>query len=259
MTTAEPTHLQYFVNRRFVAFVDILGFTALIRRIRQEETLFPKIVQILREVTSSKPRSEGPSPPDALEIVRATTFSDNIVISTQYGFPGLTIILYATSILCARLLSLGVFARGAIALEKLYHDESIVFGEGLVEAYDLERRVACYPRIVLSSLVDGEITSSMPHLGLKGLRRADVDGVAHLHYLSPTLKPLLLTTPRPDSVTGQMLDRPILDPVGVHNAIGFGLRDERDPGIRSKLVWFARYFNESARGLGLDPFPLELP
>lgn len=44
----------------------------------------------------------------------------------------------------------GFYARGAITVGDIYVDEHLIFGPGLVDAYDLETKVAVHPRVVLS-------------------------------------------------------------------------------------------------------------
>src|SRR5262249_8589289 len=48
------------------------------------------------------------------------------------------------------LLAKGLLIRGGIAKGPLYHDDSIVFGPALIEAYQLETGVAKFPRVILS-------------------------------------------------------------------------------------------------------------
>lgn len=44
----------------------------------------------------------------------------------------------------------GFYARGSIAVGDIFMDDSLVFGPGLIEAYDLESKKAVYPRVILS-------------------------------------------------------------------------------------------------------------
>ncbi|HKP01855.1 MAG TPA: hypothetical protein VJU77_00710 [Chthoniobacterales bacterium] len=48
---------------------------------------------------------------------------------------------------------LSILTRGAIARGSTYHKKRIIFGEGLNRAYELERRAAVYPRIIVTDEV----------------------------------------------------------------------------------------------------------
>jgi hypothetical protein len=45
----------------------------------------------------------------------------------------------------------GYFIRGAISVGDLYMDNEIIFGPGLLDAYENERSQAVYPRVILST------------------------------------------------------------------------------------------------------------
>src|SRR5580658_7830841 len=57
------------------------------------------------------------------------------------------------SIIAGQALRLGFLIRGAATIGKLYHSQGVVFGEALIEAVQLEKRTAVYPRVILSAAV----------------------------------------------------------------------------------------------------------
>jgi hypothetical protein len=69
--------------------------------------------------------------------------------------------------------------------DNLYHDERMVFGEALVDAYNLEDKIVKYPRIMLRS--DVAIEASANNMG-ELVRQAD-DGPMYLHVLGRELWP----------------------------------------------------------------------
>ncbi|MPZ37544.1 MAG: hypothetical protein GEU95_05680 [Rhizobiales bacterium] len=86
---------------------------------------------------------------DALEKdTRASTFSDNVVISTpteeryQHFLQVLGMIQLSSA--CG-----GFLLRGGITIGDIVHDGEAVFGPALIRAYDLERLHAQYPRVIL--------------------------------------------------------------------------------------------------------------
>lgn len=80
------------------------------------------------------------------------------------------------------------FARGAITLDRFHAHDGLLFGPALVEAVELEQKVAGVPRIVLSSKV---CTTLLTHAQAGGENAfygeapvlVDQDGVAFVDYL----------------------------------------------------------------------------
>src|SRR5207245_1212687 len=86
---------------------------------------------------------------DPENLYAVTAFSDSVVISEggRFGMSGVIAIVRA---LAGELLKRGILCRGGIAQGRTYHANGIVFGEGMVRAYDLERDVAKTARIVIA-------------------------------------------------------------------------------------------------------------
>ena len=75
-------------------------------------------------------------------------------------------------------IKIGMLVRGGIALGELHHQDGVVMGPGLVEAYGLESRVSKYPRVTISSNIYSHI-----HINDRaGDMRLDKDGIWHLDY-----------------------------------------------------------------------------
>jgi hypothetical protein len=85
-------------------------------------------------------------------------FSDHFVYSTpQSG--GLGFLLLSTvSKLVIDLLHVGFLTRGALVVGDLYHRDNVIFGPALIEAFNIERGEAFYPRILLSEPVIKELS-----------------------------------------------------------------------------------------------------
>ncbi len=145
---------------RIVAFIDILGFRQMVAGMGQKN---PKSYSRIRralgvlmdtENRSSPARDIGFNETEAkLEI---TSFSDNVVLSAlpvartsnaERKICGLAMKLSIS------LLREGIFCRGGIAVGPTHHENKVLFGPGMIEAYDLESQCANYPRIVLADAV----------------------------------------------------------------------------------------------------------
>lgn len=91
---------------------------------------------------------------------QCTCFSDSIVVSVEVDD---TNINETFSTLVANIADMGeyllingILIRGGITIGNLYHDSSsIIFGSGLIEAYQIESNLAKHPRIVLSDKLIG--------------------------------------------------------------------------------------------------------
>jgi hypothetical protein len=160
-----PTKPQY--SRRVVAYIDLLGFKDLIdltidrsgRRDSKEwigfilatyrgmkRTFKPRY----HTVAKRKPYVFGTWNNSKL----VTTFSDSIVISFQFKDVAiLPDVLLELETLTRNLIWRGILCRGGVALGKLFHTPTHLFGPALVEAYQLESKRATFPRIVVDPAV----------------------------------------------------------------------------------------------------------
>lgn len=144
-----------------VAIVDILGFKDALL----DEEKAKKILDILKKLKNMERvesavtiQTQGTC--TEIQVSPAiTTFSDLIVISvSEENLTGTASwrnaiyeILHIIQYLTRGLLYERFLLRGGITLGKLYHQEGIIFGEGMVDAYNIESKIAKYPRVVASA------------------------------------------------------------------------------------------------------------
>lgn len=226
---------------RTIAFVDLLGFRETTRKMSKDEGTFSRMTSVAKAIRGEAEAIYGGLPSElsvAAGDVEMTTFSDCWVLSAldQNAHS----VLLHTRTLAARLLSQGVLVRGAITSGALCHHGGIVMGEAMVAAYELETRVAVYPRI----LVHDEIVRRFEELAAKRVLRVeglycrrDADGCFYLDIFSP---------PHPPG--GGDGDDEFLRTARRH--ISEGLRTSlaaRNLGIVAKWRWMAGRFNQSIR------------
>src|SRR3974390_2378626 len=109
---------------RYCAFIDILGFRDLIKRLHH-----PNDAVAVRDAMR-KIHAPARRPTVSWDIdCRAQSISDAIAISTTTLDSGLYRILEAIEKLAVDLLREGYFIRGALVRGRLYQDSSMVFGE----------------------------------------------------------------------------------------------------------------------------------
>lgn len=213
-----------------VAFIDILGFRELVKRSEQDQAAFEQIRMALAENARWAQWYRG----DKHELLRGTAvssgFSDHVAITGDAAD-----VINAASTFAFGLLQCGVFVRGGIAIGKVHHENGVIFGPALVGAYDLETRVAIYPRIIGSEDVVTLVHSQDDHDDFQPFRR-DVDGVWFLDLLSPDWIGV------DEETVGALFSQ--LN--AVKNAIEENLqRYKSDAKIRAKTTWYAAYFNQS--------------
>lgn len=147
----------------------------------------------------------------------------------------------------------GILIRGATTVGDIYVDQDLIFGPALVRAYELERDVAAFPRIVLDSRVFDRLADS-PELRMPGVLdqmkslgtvvAKDNDGTWFVDYLQATMHELI---PQP-------------------GAYGKFLRKHRDALTRAaakfselcspaaKLGWLISYHNRAVKACRADVF-----
>ena len=141
-----PAHATY--TERYCAFIDILGFSGLIDDLDRGKLSFGEIHRVLSAI-QARPNAARQQDAD----LRSQSISDAVALSSAPNAAGFDAICTAVEELSRRLLRSGYFSRGGITKGSLYHDNSMVFGPALVEAYRLERQVAKFPRIVIPRAV----------------------------------------------------------------------------------------------------------
>ena len=121
-------------EKRLVGFLDLLGFKDLISRFTEEPKLFDWTLGILKAIKSQEKIVYGFSE-DLNVQMEFTTFSDSIILSSRIPEDPINMALFQIAFTCSLFLRHGLFARGAIVENYLYHKENIIIGQGLVEAY----------------------------------------------------------------------------------------------------------------------------
>src|SRR2546426_3373667 len=187
-------------EQRTVAFIDILGFSQHVRRTADEPAFVARLYDALRLVDRQgrlwvAQAIGGPDTP-AAEVAAQTAamdfrmqvFSDSLVLSQRGNVGGLLFV--RVSQLAMALLELDVLIRGGIAQGSLYHDDTVVFGPALVEAYTLESKRAKFPRVIVSQ--QGLDTARQHFMALQApesaqsvaeLLRRDADRMCYLDYI----------------------------------------------------------------------------
>jgi hypothetical protein len=175
-------------TRRCIAFIDILGSADLIR---SDKTPPPDLVAALEELASQRPnytRFEALEPGDVdgrlvwENAWRVDYFSDCIAMSSPVQGFGLRWTLYFAARLARDLLLGGAMIRGGIAVGDVLHDGRKLLGPAVLEAIEIERDLAIYPRIVLSDEVARD--AERDERAARYVRQDPSDGLRFVDFMS---------------------------------------------------------------------------
>lgn len=243
------TPTQYEEGGRSIAFVDILGFANHIQRSETPEH-FQRIwtaLHAVRNVSQGWPTSavqEGipaEHTEQALDF-RSHTFSDSIVLSERGRM--VAPLIFAVARLTMDLLRERVLVRGGIAVGKLHHDESVVFGPALVDAYRLEETAAKYPRVLMSDEALAIASENSIQFGGYALKHRassfiaqDADG---LHFVDV----LKVARAAPEAVAGVPLRRLSSQIIAAREWADQQREEERTSQyVRANFGWVVHYID----------------
>lgn len=139
----------------FVAFLDILGFRSKILDSRNNDETLKILIESLNTCGAFPSRGEKISESRNFRriSVQGRFFSDTILFFLKVNQDDLTQLFIIIRYLQDRLWERKICLRGAVTLGEMYwpsKGKSISLGPALIEAYDLESKVAIYPRILIS-------------------------------------------------------------------------------------------------------------
>lgn len=130
--------LNYFI----VAFVDILGFSNMVKSDCENKNDSVKYFEVLQKI-NLETREIG-----ACDV---TQFSDSVILSLPLSEENYIKMIKILEGYQLKLLYQHILCRGAIAYGKHYKENDFMFSQALIEAYQLEVKDAVYPRIIISN------------------------------------------------------------------------------------------------------------
>jgi len=225
MTRETPQSAEY--TECFVAFIDILGFSKLVDDSVDNTLLLATLTRALNAMaelpSGTKETRHRDAQGNMVERrwqVQVRPFSDSVVIFMPQEAGSLSQVLFMVRYLHDRMLELGLPLRGAVTLGGMYWHEAwsrtaaraqrenddtlyerdrtqdlpITLGPGLIEAYELERDCAIYPRVLISRKLHEHARTQclqsvplgsyhQPDRALADFFRRDADGLYFLDLL----------------------------------------------------------------------------
>jgi hypothetical protein len=144
---------------RYVAYLDILGFTVLTQKAHEDASYRAFLRDVLRQINTMLPRASKENG------FRFIQFSDSIVLSAKQDRQGLMVIVRAVTLLVTHMLDRATLLRGGIALGNLHHDDEMMFGPGFLAAYAFDK-AGSGPHV---GLMDHVVTSMSGDLWDEGI------------------------------------------------------------------------------------------
>lgn len=224
-------------KERYVAFLDLLGFKALVCAAEENEREHDRLreaLKILNETLCCVPKLG----------FRFTYFSDCIIISSDVTPDALCAIFSSVETLARNLLQYDVLLRGAVTRGGAFHSSQYVYGSAVSRAAVMEEKQAKFPLVLLAPEVYQDAAERWPHL----LQWVEVDGPDRhfIHYLIS----YAIYHQQPKLPGTVILDD---DAKRIAFYVSRRLLNDTD-GVRAKAEWFQTYWNRTvARPDGFSP------
>lgn len=190
------------LTQSLIGFIDLLGFRAALSNANAEaqQTILTALTEVADQTRNFEVTTKATSTDSQTTTIfpAFTSFSDNLLISFDLtkidagaAFHALMGIRNVACALAHRAREFGCLIRGGVTVGQLYHKDRVAFGAGLVDAHDLESRIARFPRVIVApaffelfpsiDMGDGTIT------GDRSMFRDD-DGYWCLDYMTAYLE-----------------------------------------------------------------------
>ncbi len=232
------------MKKSVVVFVDILGYSNMIKSINSPEETADCLIRLHEALYESR-KEIDPQEDNLLgvlvekDLYAMSSFTDNIVIGYPIRDDGeaeLGGIFLKLSYFQMIMTMKGFFIRGAISIGDIYIDDTLVFGPGLIEAYEAEKDKARDPRIVLAQSAQSAVEKHLDYYG-RGSHAPqnhcllkDSDGQYFIHYLDPLF----------DDEDPLFSERLVKHKDMIDNKLS---SFKSSPKIWSKYFWAANYHN----------------
>lgn len=203
------------LKTHIVAFIDLLGFSSMVsydcEKPEGEQKYISKLYDIHKKTKEMSARLQG---------MTLTQFSDSVVLSVPYSTDNFISICQIISSYQYDLLCSGILCRGGISYGKHFSTEDFLFSHGLIDAYNIESKLALNPRVVISKALIELVYGSTSKVSDKFILE-ECDGLFFLSYLNGE------TVAENQRVLEEILPEKLSD----------------NPSIRAKQIWIIDYFN----------------
>lgn len=215
-------------DKYLIAYIDFLGM----KKMMQNGNGMRSLLVIKKLLSNAKKRAELISDINLLNSFDIRVFSDNLIIAikTDYSILREQIISLVNLISLIQFEALFQFEytlRGGITIGELYIDDSIVWGTGLIDAYNIENTIANYPRVIIDSeVIKAYDNADETRINLYAIIKKDFDGFWYVNFY--WAQPSLKLIPQLSISLQDMLRNNIYD----------------SDRVKQKINWIIRTFND---------------
>lgn len=175
-------------SKHIIAFIDVLGFTEMIKASENNKAIREKIMQLLNELSQiTEARNRQFSTGNSKQQIKISSMSDSIIISSRsISENTFRVILWILSEFYIKtIINHSVFIRGLVTIGPYYEKGNIAFGPAFIKAYEMEKTLIKWPRCVIDPqvLVDKSINPSDSWIKRYEYILIDNDGLPYLDYI----------------------------------------------------------------------------
>jgi len=228
-------------SEHILLFIDILGFSNYVKASTKDRNLLDRLIEAIK-----KPKDIDPDKFVLIDIgdisnvkVEISAFSDTILVSCDPSYQGFLYLLLYTRILYYKLLRLNLYFRGAITLGPLIHSNDYIIGPSLVEAHDIEKKIAIYPRVIITENLL-ELLSKETKFRIDFVNRFITKGIEDELLFVNVLFPYSSMSMTDDAA------RKLFEPINVKIKEAINITETNDSmKIIKKYLWFNKYMERT--------------
>ena len=233
-------------RKAILAYLDVLGFRALIR---QSETDATKVNDIVHLLTITKRKGKyGYALEDESQVT--TQYFSDLMVRITHVTPVVTLIqrlnveLMTLARIQIELVTRKILIRGGVCMSDLFNRDELLFGPALVRSYELAEKTAVVPRIVIDTHLMKQAESENAVIWKHVYKRGE-DGQYFVDYLTAALN-----DPNYIGATfgtaNQLLSS---HKTTIEDALSEHTTHE---GIRQKYIWMGLYHNSTVERFAPD-------
>jgi hypothetical protein len=227
---------------RIVTFIDLLGFSRDVQMIEERPGLLLSIHSVQSAVANCKRDLDRQRESGNIKFdTRLTHVSDSLILSYRIEPGACSRAISHAAFLGNVCVRRGYLPRGVITIGKLIHDDAVLFGGGLIDAYNSERndiiepRIGIMPRVL--ELVWGEFAQAAHTAGWEPFIRNRGSG-HFVHILGPEWPFRKKMAAEGDDSVADMFDE-------LQKMLPVRYKNATDGKQRHKIEWMAEYINDS--------------
>jgi hypothetical protein len=182
-------HKNLDYEDRLIIYIDILGFKNFVDYTSQTKINPTEKIKIINNllIMIKKYFTAIPKSLISSKTRQYTAFSDLLVVSVNLKeIDNIICEIYDVYNLLRQAVLNGFLLRGSIVYGKLIHTKDVLFGPGLITAYNNEKTIAKYPRIIIDDVIVSDLKDiqekNYDYLNYDNYISRDTDGLCYIDF-----------------------------------------------------------------------------